>query len=78
MADSANEKIIVANANANGKVVVVDHSPISPTVSKPESSFDHAAETRLLRKLDLRILPVLWILYLVNFIDRSVGMMFPV
>ncbi|KAJ4355059.1 hypothetical protein N0V95_003277 [Ascochyta clinopodiicola] len=32
---------------------------------------DRAAERRLLRKLDLRILPVLWVLYLVNFIDRA-------
>jgi len=33
--------------------------------------FDSAAERRLVRKLDFRILPVLWILYLCNFIDRA-------
>lgn len=44
-------------------------SPTSSTHLSPP--FDKAAERRLIRKLDLRILPVLWILYLVNFIDRA-------
>lgn len=37
----------------------------------PVPPFDHVAQRRLVRKLDIRILPVLWILYLVNFIDRA-------
>ena len=36
-----------------------------------ESKSDSALENRLLRKLDIRILPVLWVLYLVNFVDRA-------
>ncbi|KAF2131729.1 MFS general substrate transporter [Dothidotthia symphoricarpi CBS 119687] len=43
--------------------------PTDPTAVPPP--FDRAAERRLLRKLDLRVLPVLWFLYLVNFIDRA-------
>ncbi|XP_014562681.1 hypothetical protein COCVIDRAFT_83609 [Bipolaris victoriae FI3] len=43
----------------------------SPGSTTEEVSFDPAAERKLLRKLDIRILPVLWILYLVNFIDRA-------
>jgi hypothetical protein len=32
-------------------------------------------ETRLLRKLDLRLLPAVSILYLLSFLDRSNGML---
>jgi hypothetical protein len=52
------------------KGTFVQSSPVSSTGSTLEPPFDRAAERRLLRKLDFRILPVLWILYLVNFIDR--------
>lgn len=31
---------------------------------------DAAAEKKLLRKIDLHLLPILWILYLFAFIDR--------
>ncbi|ORY00958.1 major facilitator superfamily domain-containing protein [Clohesyomyces aquaticus] len=44
---------------------------LSPTTSSLEQPFDTAVERRLVRKLDIRIIPVLWILYLVNFIDRA-------
>lgn len=56
--------------NAAEKGVVVQNTSISPSPSPTPPTFDPAAERRLLRKLDLRILPVLWLLYLVNFIDR--------
>lgn len=52
------------------KGVAVQDVPVSSTASTAETPIDRAAEKRLLRKLDLRILPVLWLLYLVNFIDR--------
>jgi hypothetical protein len=52
------------------KGVSVQNVPYSPTASTLEAPIDRAAEKRLVRKLDLRILPVLWLLYLVNFIDR--------
>lgn len=55
---------------ASVKGAVVHDTPVSPTTSTLEPNIDRTAEKRLLRKLDLRILPVLWILYLVNFIDR--------
>jgi hypothetical protein len=52
------------------KDAIVQDSPVSQTPSTLDAPIDRAAEKRLLRKLDLRILPVLWLLYLVNFIDR--------
>jgi MFS family permease len=32
---------------------------------------DRAVERRILRKLDLRVVPVLWFLFLVSFVDRG-------
>jgi hypothetical protein len=60
----------MADPGAAMKGAIVGDTLVSPTASTLEAPVDRAAEKRLLRKLDLRILPVLWILYLVNFIDR--------
>ncbi|KAH7390921.1 major facilitator superfamily domain-containing protein [Phaeosphaeria sp. MPI-PUGE-AT-0046c] len=38
--------------------------------TNPEQPFDNAAERRILRKLDIRVLPILCLLYLVCFVDR--------
>ena len=35
------------------------------------NDFDPALEKKLLRKLDWRIIPALWFLFLVSFMDRS-------
>lgn len=35
------------------------------------SIFDRAAEKRLLLKIDLTVLPILFLLFLVSFVDRS-------
>ncbi|KAK6832877.1 Vitamin h protein [Apiospora arundinis] len=42
---------------------------IGPPTLNPYS--EKAAERRLLRRLDFRVLPILWVLYLVSFVDRS-------
>jgi hypothetical protein len=60
----------MADPASSVKGAVVQDTPVSPTASTLEPNIDRAAEKRLVRKLDLRILPVLWLLYLVNFIDR--------
>ena len=36
-------------------------------------SIDPAAEKRLVRKLDRHIIPIIMLLYLLSFLDRSVG-----
>jgi hypothetical protein len=61
---------LMADSSSIAKGASVHDGPVSPTTSTLEPAIDRAAERRLVRKLDLRILPVLWILYLVNFIDR--------
>jgi hypothetical protein len=32
---------------------------------------DSDAEKKLLRKIDLRLMPILWIMYILNYIDRT-------
>jgi hypothetical protein len=52
--------------------VVDDVSPLASSetnVLRPP--FDKAAERKLLWKLDFTVLPLLWLLYLVCFVDRS-------
>ncbi|KAK7958696.1 hypothetical protein PG988_013544 [Apiospora saccharicola] len=39
--------------------------------STAHARMEKAAERRLLRRLDFRVLPILWLLYLVSFVDRS-------
>jgi hypothetical protein len=39
--------------------------------SEPEHLFDEKATSRLVRKIDLRLLPFLALLYLLSFLDRT-------
>lgn len=43
---------------------------VSHASSSFEPPFDRGAEKRLLRRLDIRIIPLVWFLFLVNFVDR--------
>jgi hypothetical protein len=36
-----------------------------------ETSFDKEAENRLLRKLDWHIVPILWLIFMLAFLDRT-------
>jgi hypothetical protein len=46
----------------------------APNSSDSEiESYDHINEKRLLRKLDIRLLPAVSVLYLLSFLDRSNG-----
>ena len=63
---------MMAESGAAEKGVFVRDASRFPTSSTLSPPFDRTAERRLLRTLDLRIMPVLWVLYLVNFIDRYV------
>lgn len=61
MSQSESEKTPVA-------VEKESHTPSDQQL--PQPPFDKAAEGRILRKLDMRVLPILWLLYLVCFVDR--------
>lgn len=44
----------------------------SETVSMESTSVEYkAVEKKLVRKLDLTLIPMLWILYLFNYLDRN-------
>jgi hypothetical protein len=62
--------IPMADTNTLEKGIHVHDTSLSPASSTVEQHIDRAAEKKLVRKLDFKILPILWILYLVNFIDR--------
>jgi len=48
--------------------------PSSPNLSDETGTATPVNEKALLRKLDLRLLPAVGILYLLSFLDRSNGM----
>ena len=49
-----------------------DHAipSLSPKAGFEALEIDHVAEKKLVRKLDLHIVPVIMLLYLLSFLDR--------
>ena len=47
----------------------ITENPPTPTLSAPP--LPHAVERRILRRLDATLLPTLWALFLVSFVDRG-------
>jgi hypothetical protein len=53
-------------------------SPTSSDESQTEVSvLDKDVEKRLLRKLDLHIIPILWLIFMLAFLDRTNVCTFP-
>lgn len=50
-------------------IAEIDARVTAPGVTR--ESFNHIDEKKLLRKMDLRLLPILTLLYLLSFIDRG-------
>lgn len=48
-----------------------EESPLKPDSEPIE--IDHVAEKKLVRKLDLHIVPIVMLLYLFSFLDRQVS-----
>ena len=52
----------------------VEHIDIGPTATANQEGPDEdirKMERRLVRKLDMTLMPVVWILYLFNYLDRN-------
>ena len=49
-----------------------EQEPATPTTTQSKSYIDPALEKKLLRKIDLHLIPILFLLFLCAFIDRSV------
>lgn len=50
-------------------IAEIDACATAPGVTR--ESFNHIDEKKLLRKMDMRLLPMLTLLYLLSFIDRG-------
>jgi hypothetical protein len=47
------------------------HLHLSDNEQAEGSALDKDAEKRLLRKLDLHIIPILWLIFMLAFLDRT-------
>jgi len=57
------------HGSSNGMPTLADGSPYVP---------DTDEEKRLVRKIDKRLLPMLWVMYVMNYIDRTnIGVSLP-
>ena len=52
----------IENSSNTGMPVLADGSPYIP---------DTDEEKRLVRKIDKRLMPMLWVMYVMNYIDRT-------
>jgi hypothetical protein len=52
----------IENSSNTGMPVLADGSPYIP---------DTDQEKRLVRKIDKRLMPMLWVMYVMNYIDRT-------
>ena len=63
------ETATLNNINVRDQADVKD---LAETVEDISERLDPAAERRLVRKIDLRLIPILFVLYLCAFIDRYI------
>ena len=74
MVDGVNNRISVENAPSEKAVAVNKALPVSADKQEYDelcAKFDEKRVKSLLRRVDMRLLPPLAILYLVSFIDRA-------
>ena len=66
----------MASINDNGRlekeIIKTPETASSTKVDTASIDIDHVAEKKLVRKLDLFIIPVVMLLYLLSFLDRLV------
>jgi hypothetical protein len=68
------DRLAISRANmAEKKIVHIqdpEKEPPSPTTTESTLPIDPAIEKKLLRKVDLNLIPILFLLFLCAFIDR--------
>lgn len=57
----------VRHSKASAEVEHID----AIALSRPSDAFKHLDEKKILRKMDMRLIPVLALLYLLSFLDRK-------
>ncbi|KAL4860325.1 hypothetical protein BDV12DRAFT_205210 [Aspergillus spectabilis] len=50
---------------------VSQHDPEKPVQDQTQSPEWKATEKSLVRKLDMTLMPVVWVLYMFNYLDRN-------
>lgn len=48
-----------------------EHEETFSPFGLPDSAESKAAEKRIVRKLDMTLLPMVWVLYMFNYLDRN-------
>lgn len=48
-----------------------EHEDTLSPFGSPDSPESKAAEKRIVRKLDMTLLPMVWVLYMFNYLDRN-------
>ena len=62
--DTKLKHFLVEDASVGANIKSNDHSV-------ERYNLDPEAEKRLLRKIDLRVIPILWLLFMLAFLDRA-------
>jgi hypothetical protein len=55
----------------NGDIKQAEEGASAQHIEKPQATWTPEAERRLVRKMDLRILPMLILMYILNYVDRT-------
>lgn len=67
----AEDKVSVEHKRDEDVAEKISHSSKSGELEAQPTEYDEAEAARVLRKVDVRLVPMLALLYLVAFIDRS-------
>jgi hypothetical protein len=70
------ESVGVHNENQGLEKPGIDSADNDPDYATANVDFSHIDEKKVLRKMDLRLIPMLALLYLLSFLDRgNIGML---
>jgi hypothetical protein len=69
--DAERNLSIVHDLEEHGELVTVDKGIAEDYVITHLTEVPHEEERRILRKVDLRVVPILTFLYLMSFVDRT-------
>lgn len=69
MTDDFDEHSRLLGNSASNDAVFVEDIEIAEALQKYVPDTDE--EKKLLRKIDLRLIPILWLMYILNFVDRT-------
>lgn len=70
--DLSNEKADGTSMHLEASANDAPHSKLDAAVSDPRNDPEwQDAQKRLVRKLDMTLIPMVWVLYMFNYLDRN-------